>query len=311
MNKCIGCGVDTNSKNLCERCFRIKHYNDYKKVDKSSIDFESIKNNIAEDDLVVLVVDLLNIPESFEEIKNIKSDIVLALTKFDLMPNDNEARYIKYFEKYDLNIIDTVVLSSLKNYNLDDLYYKIKNNLKSNNVYFIGYTNAGKSSLINKLIYNYSSCDSYITISSMPNTTLGTISVKLEDFTLIDTPGIVDNKNITNYLDDKQIKKLSIVKRIKPISYQIKGTQYIKIDDMLALKIDDNNIIIYMPNTLKIDRYYKKINFDFNLKKVNIDIKDVCDVVIPGLGFIKVLKPGIITLYLKDKVGFFIRDNII
>ena len=311
MNKCQGCGVDTDSKNLCERCFRIKHYNDYKKVDTTLIDFERIKLDISKDDLVVLVVDLLNIPESFECIKGIKSNIILALTKFDLMPTDNEERYIKYFEKFDLNIIDTVVLSSFKNYNLDDLYYKIKNNLKSNKVYFIGYTNAGKSSLINKLIYNYSNCDSYITISSMPNTTLGTISIKLEDFTLIDTPGIVDIENITNYLDEKQIKKLSIVKKIKPISYQIKGTQYIKIDDMLSLKVDDNNIIIYMPNTLKIDRYYKEIKFDLGFKKVNIDIKDVCDVVIPGLGFIKVLKPGTISLYLKDKVGFFIRDNII
>ena len=45
MNKCSGCGVLLQDKNsdelgfvkdlnqdLCERCFRIKHYNDYKKV---------------------------------------------------------------------------------------------------------------------------------------------------------------------------------------------------------------------------------------------------------------------------------------
>ena len=184
-------------------------------------------------------------------------------------------------------------------------------NLKSNNVYFIGYTNAGKSSLINKLIYNYTSYDSFITTSSMPNTTLGTISIKLDDFTLIDTPGIVDNKNITNYLESKQIKKISAAQKIKPITYQIKGTQFIKIDDFIALEVSDNNIIIYMPNNLKIDRYYKKIDILEKLNKNVISIESVCDLVIPGLGFIKVLKPGIITLFLIDKVGYFLRDNII
>ena len=311
MNKCLGCGIDTNNSNLCERCFRIKHYNDYKKVDSTSIDFKSILKNIKEEDLVVLVVDLLNIPENFNEIKSIKSNIILALTKFDLMPNNNEDRYIEYFKRYNLNIIDAIVLSSLKNYNLDNLYYTIKNNLKSNNVYFIGYTNDGKSSLINKLIYNYSNNETFITISPMPNTTLDAISIKLDDFILIDTPGIVDNNNITNFLEDNQIKKLGVVKKIKPISYQIKGMQYIKIDDMLVLEASDNNIIIYMPNSLKIDRYYKKININDNLKKVDINIENTCDLVIPGLGFIKVLKPGIITLFLIDKVGYFLRDNII
>lgn len=311
MSKCLGCGVNINSNNLCERCFRIKHYNDYKKVDHASIEFESIKSNITKDDLVVLVVDLLNIPNDFDVIKDIKSNIILALTKFDLMPNNNEERYIKYFNRYNLNIIDTIIISSLKNYNLDSLYSSIKNNLKSNNVYFIGYTNAGKSSLINKLIYNYTSYDSFITTSSMPNTTLGTISIRLDDFTLIDTPGIVDSKNITNYLDSKQIKKISSVQKIKPITYQIKGTQFIKVDDFIALEVSDNNIIIYMPNNLKIDRYYKKIDILEKLNKNVINIESVCDLVIPGLGFIKVLKPGTITLYKEDKVGFFLRDNII
>ena len=49
MNKCRGCGVSLQNKNvnelgfvkniddeLCERCFRIKHYNDYKRVIKDN-----------------------------------------------------------------------------------------------------------------------------------------------------------------------------------------------------------------------------------------------------------------------------------
>ena len=54
-----------------------------------------------------------------------------------------------------------------------DLYeQKYKN---SSNVYFVGYTNSGKSTLINKIIYNYSDISSMITTSSLPNTTIDTI----------------------------------------------------------------------------------------------------------------------------------------
>ena len=55
MNKCIGCGSilqsDDNNKigyttninnRLCERCFKIKNYNDYKLVSKSNNDYINI-----------------------------------------------------------------------------------------------------------------------------------------------------------------------------------------------------------------------------------------------------------------------------
>ena len=60
MNKCIGCG-DLTKRVLCERCFRIKNYNDYKIVSKTNNDFIPILKSINEKDLVVLVVDLFNI----------------------------------------------------------------------------------------------------------------------------------------------------------------------------------------------------------------------------------------------------------
>ena len=50
MSKCIGCGailqnndplkegyVKDLNKNLCERCFKIRHYNEYKYIDKDHI----------------------------------------------------------------------------------------------------------------------------------------------------------------------------------------------------------------------------------------------------------------------------------
>ena len=143
MNKCQGCGVLTDN-DLCERCFRIKNYNEYKKVDITSEKFIDILKNISNNDLVILVVDLLNIPESFDDIKKyLKSNIILVLTKYDLIPFNNEPKIIEYFNRYELNTIATVVISSKKNYHLDYLYELIIQNKTSNKVYFIGYTNAG------------------------------------------------------------------------------------------------------------------------------------------------------------------------
>ena len=72
--------------------------------------------------------------------------------------------------------------------------------------------------MINKIIYNYSSNETKITTSLLPNTTVDLIKVKINDsLTLIDTPGILDDGNIINYLDKKEIKKLLPKKEIKPI----------------------------------------------------------------------------------------------
>ena len=119
MNKFIGCGNYTEKEDLCERCFRIKNYNDYKKVSIESNKINSILKEITSNDTVVLVVDLLNIPNNFEIIKKyISNDIILVLNKYDLMPNNNEERYRTYFKKYSLNVIETFCISCKKNYNI-------------------------------------------------------------------------------------------------------------------------------------------------------------------------------------------------
>ncbi len=81
MNKrCVGCGLvlQTEDRNqegyiqselieksgLCERCFRIQNYNEYKVVDRTNKDFSNIFKKIDKsNDLVLLLVDLLNIGE--------------------------------------------------------------------------------------------------------------------------------------------------------------------------------------------------------------------------------------------------------
>lgn len=308
MYKCIGCGIKTETE-LCERCFRIKNYNDFKPVTVDNLNFIEIIDKIEKEALTVLVIDLLNIPKNFDIIKkHLKSKFILVLTKFDLMPTNNITRYIEYFKKFNLNPLDTIVVSSLNNYNLDYLYENIVK-YQYHNVYFVGYTNAGKSSLINKLIYNYSNQESKITTSYMPNTTLDTIEIKLNDFILIDTPGILNKGDITNYLSSKDIKKIASKKKIKPLSFQIKSLQTINIDNFLTITLNNNDIVIYMPNLLNITRIYKESLSTLPSRIINIE--KTSDIVIPGLGFIKVMKPGQVKINVQDDIDVFVRDSII
>lgn len=318
--KCKGCGVKlqntvqnalgytkTLESELCERCFKIRNYNKYQSVVKSNDDYIKILNSI-DNELVVLVIDVLNINEDYSSIiSNIKGDVLVVFTKRDgLSYKIDDNKILNYDLGFDY--IDSIVVSSNKNYNFDLLYSKILKYKKSENVYVVGYSNVGKSTLINKLIYNYSDLDSEITVSMLPSTTLDTIEIKLNDMTLIDTPGVIDEGNIINYVDSKTLKKIMVKREIKPVTYQVKEKQYIYIEDICVIESTYNNFTFYISNALNIKRR-KHLNTD--LKENILRIKPGQDIVIDGLGFIKASKAEVIKIYTLDKVNVFNRDNLI
>jgi len=325
MNKCNGCGVElqiedqnklgytTNiEKKLCERCFRIRNYGEYKTVTKQNSEFINILKNINETkDLVVLVIDIFNLNKNLDIIKeNIKNDILLVLTKRDILPKStHDEKLLEYVEKYKLNIVDKIVISSNKNYNFDKLYELINQYKKSKNVYVVGYTNAGKSTMINKLIYNYSDNTEEITTSILPSTTLNEIEIKINDeLTIIDTPGVLIENNFYNILNGKELKKIIPKKEIKPISYQAKEKQYILIDKYAILEVENINVVLFMSNSLNVKRLYKLPST--NLEKQEIDINN-CDLVINGLGFIKCIGKGKINVYTYKDIEVYTRNYLI
>lgn len=326
MTKCSGCGVelqyDNPSKNgyakinsnLCNRCFRIKNYNEYLNVDIDSTKFIDILKQINEtNSLVVLVVDLINIPNNLSLItKYLKNKLLFVFTKRDLLPlSVNDEKILNYIESFNINYCDKEIVSSKNNYNLDSLYEKINKNKTNNDVYFIGFTNAGKSSLINKIIYNYTDIDFNITTSILPSTTLNTIRIKTNDFNIIDTPGIVDEGNIIDKIDSDKIKKIISKKEIKPITYQLKSNQYLLIDDFVLIKSNsDCNLTIYMSNNLEINRYYKKVTLKNSVTSNYIIQKDN-DIVIQGLGFIKIANESNLDISIIKNVNLFIRKSLI
>lgn len=331
--KCLGCGVVLQDENIlqegyttslendiCQRCFRMKNYGEYQMIAKSNEEYMSILKSVGETkDLVLYITDLLNIDKDIAEVrKALPNKMILVLNKKDALPKSvKEEKLIQYFKDMDLNFEEIIVVSVNKNYNIDYLLKRIKFYQTSKTVYAVGHTNAGKSSLINKLIKNYSDKTQELTMSPLPSTTLNTITIEINDYlTLIDTPGLVDQGSILNIVDSKMVKKISPVKEIKPKTYQVRKNQSIIIEDFLRVDYVDgvkNSFTLYVSNALKVKRLLNSNNRDDlkHLNKTTYHVKYGEDLVISGLGFIKMVDKCEIDVYIDQNVDTFLRKNLI
>lgn len=329
---CVGCGVrlqDSNvlfegytsdlSNDLCSRCFRLNHYGDYVITAKSNDEYIDILKSVNDTkDLVLYVVDLLNIENDIKMIREyISNRLILVLTKRDVLPlSVNDEKIKDYFSKLGLDYQDIIIISAKKNYNVDDLYRIIKLNKSSKNVYVVGHTNVGKSTLIMKMIDNYSENKCNLTVSPLPSTTLNKINIKLsDDLTLIDTPGLVDRGNIVNYVDIETLKKINAKKEIKPITHQVREGSSMVIKDILRIDYKEgskNSFTFYVSNELDVDKINtKNASSPDNMTLRTFDVSYYQDLVINGLGFIKITEKCKIDVYAPSNVEIFLRSSLI
>ena len=329
---CMGCGVLLQNENIslegyvndldndiCQRCFRMKNYGEYMKVAKSNEEFEDILKEIGKTkDLVLHIVDLVNLDKDLSDIRKIISNnMLLVLNKKDALPKSvKDEKILEYIRSLELDYVDMIVISANKNYNIDLLMNKIKKYKTSNKVYVVGKTNTGKSSLINRIIHDYSDVESELTISPLPSTTLNTVSIVIDkDLAIIDTPGLIDRGNITNYLDEDVLKKLINKKTIKPKTYQLRKGQCLIIGDIIRLDYVEgarNSFTLYFPNGIKVKRMngLKQTRLK-DLYKTEFELKYREDIAINGLGWIKVVESGTVDIYMDKNVECFVRKNFI
>lgn len=330
--KCLGCGVELQDENmlldgytvnlendLCQRCFRLKNYGEYQATTKTNEEYQQILEAVGKTkDLVVYVTDVLKVEQDLYDIRKfLPNKILLVLNKRDVIPKSvKDEKLIQYFkDKYDF-FNDIVVVSCEKNMNIDHLLNRIKFFQVTKQVYVVGHTNAGKSSLINKLIKNYSDSKQELTISPLPSTTLNLINIEINDYlTIIDTPGLIDEGSITNYVDNELLKIITPKKEIKTKTYQLRRGQSIIIGDLVRIDYVDgekNSFTLYISNDIKTKRIISSRHDDLkNLAKRTYQIPFNQDIVIKGLGFIKVVNRGVVDIYLNQRVETFLRDNLI
>ncbi len=299
MTKCVGCGIklqDVNkdengytpniSNRLCERCFKLKNYNVLTskgvKIDNKKL-IDKINKLGA---YVIFLTDFINIDSDVIKYYDmIKNDKMLVITKEDIIPKN--IKYNKFVDNvknvYDIKE-DIILTSSKKKLNINT----IKNIcLKHKSVVFVGFTNAGKSSLINEIT------GSDITVSRKENTTQELIKIKLDDVTIYDAPGLIDDINREN------IPKSCI----NPRSYQFSSKHYLLINDV-KLNIESNcNFTIYIGNEISVLRRKEEKEV-----KCNIIVPGNSDVILKGLGFIKFKDTALISLSSDD---YEIRPSLI
>lgn len=326
MNKCLGCGIKLQNEvenelgyatniesGICERCFRIKNYGEYKVVSLDNKDYSQIIESIPKNSLVVYVVDILSL-----NISNLSDNpnTILVLTKYDILPKSTkEEKIVTKLRKIYPNLLDIICISSLKNYNIDNLYNTLNKHAKGKKIYLIGNTNSGKSTLLNKLIKNYSEKQmSNITVSMFPSTTLDKVEIKLNKLTIIDTPGLIDEGNYVNILLSKDLKKITPKKEIKPRTCQVNGRGSLMIDNLARIDYETktpNSFVIYTSPTINSNFISYEKNTFKDLAPHKYSLSNNQDIILPGLGFIKFTKPIDITIYTPKGIKTYARDNLI
>lgn len=331
MNKvCIGCGskLQTLDKNkegyinpkvyekatLCERCFKIKYYGEAYVTENPKDKTSLIKMINDSKKSVVYLVDTLTISkETLSVIDSLSNKVYLVLTKRDLLPKSVKNSKLKEYISNLTLIKDVFVISALKNNGVTELYNElIKNNEKS--VYVIGYTSSGKSTFINKLL-TLNGKSGNITTSSLPNTTLECINIKLNDkLTLIDTPGFVSENSSYNFIDVDIYKKLLPKSVIKPKVYTIKKDFMIILGDILRIENNSNedvNLVFYFKNEIKLNKM-RSIRNELLKDKDKLDVKvSDKDIILEGLGYIKVVGYANLTMYTLNKKMISVRNKMI
>ena len=206
--RCYGCGAIIQSEDekkigfvpknaldrsqvLCKRCFRLKNYHQLQATNLSDDDFLEILNKIGEKDcLVVYLVDLFDFNGSLIQglVRHINyNDVIVVGNKRDILPRSIKDTKIIHWLRRQLKLegikpLDVLLTSGKKNYHLDELMQMIDQYRKGRDVYVVGVTNVGKSSLINSLLKAYSDVqDNLITTSEFPGTTLDLIEIPLDE----------------------------------------------------------------------------------------------------------------------------------
>ncbi|WP_249030355.1 ribosome biogenesis GTPase YqeH [Tannockella kyphosi] len=360
--KCFGCGAIIQSENenkigfvpknatnnehvLCRRCFRMKNYHELQQTSLTSDDFLNILQTIGQQDcLVVYLIDVFDFNGSLiqgltRHVNN--NDILVIGNKRDILPKSLKDRKIEHWirrqlKEHNVKPVDVLLTSGIKNYNLDALMESIHTYRKNRNVYVVGVTNVGKSSMINALLTHYTKDNTHlITTSEFPGTTLDLIEIPLDETTsLYDSPGIINVHQMAHLVKPEHLKTIVPKTELRPKGFQLSSQQTLYFGGLARMdfvKGDKSSFTCYFPRHLNISRcklenadksYLTNHMLEPKIEEIETTVqmeshdftlgKHKSDIVISGLGFISVESNNAkITIKAPKGVGVFLREALI
>jgi 30S ribosome assembly GTPase len=361
---CTGCGVKIQSDRpnelgyapasslekeiiICQRCFRLKHYNEVQDVNLTDDDFLKILNEIGKSDaLIVMIVDIFDfngswIPGMHRFVGNNK--ILLVGNKVDLLPKSVKHTKLIHWMKQEAKELglkpeEVFLVSAAKGYFIKEITSSIDEMRNGKDVYVVGCTNVGKSTFINRIIKEVTGEEDVITTSHFPGTTLDIIKIPLDDGkALIDSPGIINHHQMAHFVDKRDLKVITPKKEIKPKIFQLNEGQTLFFGGLARLDYESGgrrSFVCYVSNEINIHRtkmenateLYEKhvgemltpprieqIETFPELVKQEFMIKEPkIDIVFSGLGWITINEPGAkVIAYAPKGVQTIMRKSLI
>ena len=361
---CMGCGVKVQTENpnelgyapssalekeaiICQRCFRLKHYNEVQDVSLTDDDFLKILNEIGKTDaLIVMIVDIFDfngswLPGLHRFVGNNK--VVLVGNKVDLLPKSvKHSKLVQWMKneskELGLRPEEVYLVSAAKGVNVADTAAAIDVLRNGKDVYVVGCTNVGKSTFINRIIKEVTGEEDVITTSHFPGTTLDIIKIPLDDEkSLIDSPGIINHHQMAHFINKKDLKVITPKKEIKPKVFQLNEGQTLFFGGLARfdyLSGGRRSFVCYVSNELTIHRtkienadslYEKHVGEMLTppgpdeletfpeLVKQEFTVKEAkTDIVFSGLGWITINEPGAkVAAYVPKGVQALMRRSLI
>lgn len=361
---CIGCGIQIQSEDptkegfappstlareeiICQRCFRLRNYNELQPVSLSSDDFLAVLNGIgSKDGLIVKIVDIFDFHGSW--INGLhrfvgNKDILLIANKADLLPKSVKRTKLVHWmkeqaAKLGLRPVEVLLVSAHKGQGIQEALEAIEYFRKGQDVYVVGCTNVGKSTFINRIIKQVTGAGDLITTSHFPGTTLDLIEIPLDDGrALFDTPGIINAHQMAHYLNAADLKAITPKKEVKPKVFQLNAEQTLYLGGLTRfdfVKGERSSFTVHVSNALPIHRtklsnadklYEEHLGHllapptEESIEKLppfvrhEFSIKHAkTDIVISGLGWITIQHPHVVVaIHAPKGVDVLIRPSLI
>nr|CAD2195043.1 unnamed protein product [Meloidogyne enterolobii] len=160
----------------CRRCFLLKEYNFLLNVNVCELDYNAMMGHLklVQEALILLIVDLTDLHSSIHRdlprIIGPKKPLIVVGNKVDLLPPDTRTGYLRHYQRclknaiseagisQEFNILKYMLISAKTGFGIEEMITNIYQNwigprgVLRGDIYVIGSTNAGKSTLFNTLI---------------------------------------------------------------------------------------------------------------------------------------------------------------